>query len=66
MTRLSSRAFYGTSPSFNARAAAIPFAHTKPRAHVHRGVWWCADDCTRCIQLRQEINLREHVMRARV
>lgn len=51
------------SPSFNARGAAIPFAHTKPKAHVHRGVR--SSECARCIQVRQEINLGDHV-RARV
>ena len=44
------------SPTFNARGAAIPFTHTKPKAHV--GVW--SSRCPRCIQLRQEINLRDH------
>ena len=51
------------SPTRNTRAAAIPFAHTLPKAHMHLGV--LSSRCTRCIQVRQEIGLCEHV-RARV
>lgn len=56
MIRLSSRAFYGTSPSFNAPGTAVPFTHTKPKArHNSRYA------CTRCIQLAQELCLKYHV-----
>lgn len=51
------------TPTLNARGAAIPFAHTLPKARRHRGAR--SSRCTRCIQVRQEINLGDHV-RARV
>ncbi len=46
------------SPSLNARGAAIPFTHTKPKARRHTGPR--SSECAYCTQYRQELNLRDH------